>query len=211
MAETDDLFAAAAEADAKRCDCVYLLLPTADTTHLNAAQRAGFLVVDVRVELEARRLSVAEPEHGCRIADPATDAEWLKAVAAERFQSSRFFADPHFGAQAAARLFQAWITRGLAGGSRRVVVLDEQAGFVICDKIGSPPRGVIELIASSSAAPKGTGACLMSGAHDLFLAQGLTSASVVTQAANVAALRMYERAGYRVRRTDVWLHRWRSI
>jgi hypothetical protein len=48
----------------------------------------------------------------------------------------------------------------------------------------------------------------MAGAHALFRERGCSRASVVTQAANVAALRRYEASGYRVRRTDVWLHWW---
>jgi dTDP-4-amino-4,6-dideoxy-D-galactose acyltransferase len=205
-----DFEAVATEADALGLDCVYLLVPADDKERLIAAQRVGFVVVDVRVELEARTVSVAEREHGCRSADQDADSDWLKAVAAQRFTNSRFFADPGFGHDAAARLFEAWITRGLSGGSRHVIVLDDQAGFVICDNDASVPEGVIELIGTSSTAARGTGGRLMSGAHEWFLAQGLSSASVVTQAANISAMRLYERIGYRMRRSDIWLHRWRT-
>lgn len=207
---TTDLVAAAAEADAKGVDCTYLLLAADDADRLMEAQRAGFTVVDIRIELGAETVSVDDPDHGCRIADPDADASWLKRIASQRFTNSRFFADPHFGREAAGGLFEAWITRGLAGDGRQVVVLDDRAGFVICGRDTSLHEGIIELIATSDSAARGSGLRLMSGAHDWFLAQGLRSASVVTQVANVPALRLYERVGYRARRTDIWLHRWRA-
>jgi dTDP-4-amino-4,6-dideoxy-D-galactose acyltransferase len=206
-----DLSAAAAEADARECVCTYMLLPAGDAERLLAAQRVGFMVVDVRIELCAQRVSVTDPAHGCRLADRDLDAGWLASVASRRFINSRFSIDPKFGSDAAGRMYEAWIARGLAGGHRQVVVLDDQAGFVICGHDAPVSEGVIELIATSGTADRGSGSRLMSGAHELFLAQGLSSASVVTQAANVAALRLYEGSGYRVRRADVWLHRWHDV
>lgn len=205
-----DVSAAAAEADARGCVCTYLLLPAGDAEHLIAAQRLGFTVIDVRIELSAPRVAVADPAHGCRLADPDIDAGWLASVASRRFTDSRFSIDPGFGHDAAGRMFEAWIARGLAGGQRQVIVLDDRAGFVICGNDESVPEGVIELIATSGTAVRGSGSRLVSGAHEWFLEQRLSSASVVTQAANVAALRLYEKAGYRVRRSDIWLHRWRA-
>ncbi len=205
-----DLRAAAAEADALSFACTYLLVSADDPARLSAAQRAGFVVVDVRIELATEAMNALDPAHGCRAAHSTADAGWLKELAAERFTSSRFFADPRFGHDAAASLFEAWVDSGLEGGPRQLLISGEQTGFVIARYDHPADEGVIELIASSADAARGTGRRLLSAAHERFLAEGLTSASVVTQAGNIAALRLYESAGYRIRHSDVWLHRWRE-
>jgi ribosomal protein S18 acetylase RimI-like enzyme len=200
-----DLPAAAAEAREAGLDCVYCLLPGADAEAQWAAQEAGFRVVDVRVELAADGL--AGGADAGAVAATADDRPWLLDLARARFTASRFFADPHFGRQRAAALYAAWVERGLDSPDRAVVVLPERRGFVVCGFADGGAEGVIELITAAPGA-QGAGAALMSGAHALFHARGCARASVVTQAANVAALRRYEASGYRVRRTDVWLHWW---
>lgn len=208
-ADTHDFAAVAAEADAKGCDCIYLLLSAADSERVGAAQAEGFRVVDVRVELRAGTVAVTDSQHGCRAADASADADWLKSVASQRFRYSRFYSDHNFPRDAASRMFEAWADRGLTDLGRHVVVLDDHVGFVICGRDTDASEGVIELIATSANAAPGTGQRLMNGGHEWFAAQGLQSASVVTQAANVPALRLYERFGYRVSRSSIWLHRWR--
>ena len=54
----------------------------------------------------------------------------------------------------------------------------------------------------------GVGAALVDAALGHFVAAGVPESVVVTQGRNVAALRVFTRAGYAVERTQLWFHKW---
>jgi len=210
--DTDDFAAAAAEADGLGYRCTYLLVEGGRGRSLLDAQTAGFVTVSTRVELQIRALAPELCLDGrsgaARPAEPEADLEWARELARTRFGLSRFYTDPGFGHDRAGRLFEAWVDRGFADPERHVIVLDDAGGFVICGSDPSGGEGVIDLIATAGAPPGGGGAVLIAAAHRWFLNQGLQTASVVTQSENIAALRLYEKAGYRTRSFGYWLHRW---
>lgn len=200
---------AVAAGDAEGIECTYLLVPGDDAARLAAAQALGFRVVDVRTELARandRPADASRPVAG-RTAD-AGDAPWVEDLAGGRFGHSRFVADGRFSAEAAHGLFRRWVQRGFAAATQDVLVLPDRAGFVIVGRDGE--RGSVELIATAASAPRGSGSGLLDLAHARLAASGCTAVDVVTQATNVPALRLYERAGYRVTAASYWLHRWRS-
>jgi ribosomal protein S18 acetylase RimI-like enzyme len=206
--DRDRMASALAAGDAAGIECTYLLVPGDDHRRLAAAQELGFRVVDVRTEL-ARPVQPQDRDGAGpgSIAGP-DDAAWVEELAAGRFAHSRFVADGRFPLEAAHGLFRRWVQRGFSSAGQEVLVLPERAGFVIVGCDGR--RGSIELIAAGPSAPRGSGAALLQIAHRHMLEAGCTVADVVTQATNVPALRLYERAGYRVTASSYWLHRWRS-
>jgi GNAT superfamily N-acetyltransferase len=193
--------------------CAYLLLDADDVHGSELAQAAGFAVRDVRLELE-RPLT---PDTARRAAEttavgPARPDQRsaLDALAREAFPLSRFFADPGFPRARCGDLYAAFLARGLDGApQRRTLATSDASGFVVCHLDEPRSVGTIELIAvAETARGTGAGTALVDGALATFAAAGLTSAEVVTQAANVASQRLYARAGFRTRRARVWLHRW---
>ena len=201
---------AVSAADADGVRCLYLLCPADEDHALQAALDAGFRPYDVRVELE-RALEGTEPG-GEEVREAnAGDEAGLSRIAAERFTGTRFFADPHFPREACRELYVAWLRRGLTTApERRTLVAGDAEGFVTCRFDAASGTGTIELIGvADGAAGRGLGAALLAGAHRAFAGAGLRRASVVTQARNVPALRLYERHGYLTSATAVWLHRWR--
>lgn len=193
----------AARDDAIRC--VYLLLDAADAARLDAAQAAGFRVRDVRVELE--RSLAGAPDRapdGVRDARP-DDVAALERIARERFTDARFFTDGGFPAERAAELYAAWLRRGLDTPERRVLVAGDAEGFLVAHT----GTGTVELIAVAAGAEgRGYGAALVAAADAGFVRAGLDRARVVTQARNVGAQRLYQRAGYRTSAVAYWLHWW---
>jgi ribosomal protein S18 acetylase RimI-like enzyme len=200
---------AVADADADGARCLYLLCPAADDATLGAALDEGFRPYDIRVELELDAPAGTAPA-SVREAVPG-DAEALDLITRRRFRGTRFWNDPHFDPARVEDLYSEWLRRGMTSASRRTLVAGEADGFIVCGLDGERGAGEIELIAvAAAAASKGVGADLVAAAGAAFAAAGLARATVVTQGRNVAALRLYERCGYRTERVDVWLHRWAS-
>lgn len=203
------LEAAIAACRDQRVRCAYLLLDADDASGSAAAQALGFVVRDVRVELDR---PVAP--HDAAFADTsepvaAVGPERLPALAAlvrERLTSSRFFADPGFARERCRELYVAFVERGVGDDpTRAVLATADDDGCVVCQLDATSEVGTIELVASRR---PGVGTALVRAAIARFARAGATSARVVTQASNVAAQRCYQRTGFRTAHSGLWLHRW---
>jgi len=196
----------------ERIRCAYLLLDAADAAGIERARARGFVVRDLRLELE-------RPLAGTEATPPGDDAigaarpgqhATLEAIARDAFAGSRFFADPAFPRERCRELYAAFLRRGLDGApARRTLAAGDGGGFVVCRFDAARATGVIELIAV--APPRrgtGLGGALVAAALAAFAAAGLAHAEVVTQGGNVASQRLYQRAGFRTQRAGLWLHRW---
>lgn len=200
---------ALAAADRSGIECIYALVPGDDTLALATAQGFGFRVVDLRVTMgrPVQEVVDADPAGAC---GPARDEDygWVEMVAGRRFTHSRFAADGRFPAPAVAGLFERWVARGFSSPDREVLVERGRGGFVIVGLDGAV--GSIELIATAEGAPRGTGRALVDAVDRDLSFRGVPEVDVVTQGSNVPALRLYEGCGFRVTRSEYWLHRWRS-
>jgi dTDP-4-amino-4,6-dideoxy-D-galactose acyltransferase len=208
----DGLGGAVAAADGDGIRCLYLLCPADDDQLLATALDQGFRPYDVRVELDRRLDAEADggsAEAGVREAT-AADADALESMARERMVGTRFWADPHFSRQRVGDLYAAWLRRGLTTPPDRLTLVGDGAdGFIVCGLDRDAAVGSIELIAVDAAAGgQGLGGRLVRAANHAFVAAGMSAATVVTQARNIAAQRLYQRCGYRTARSDFWLHRW---
>lgn len=199
------------EADERGLRCTYLLVPGDDHVLLDTAQKQGFLIRDVRVELERAVAGHATTSDGLRHAD-LEDLAALRPIARERFQRTRFFADPGFSAERCAQLYVEWLSRALRGEPGWKALMTEDArGFIVCELNPRSRAGAIALIGvAASATAQGVGSSLVAGAGALFLDASLLTARVVTQGHNVAAQRLYHAHGYRITKVHYWLHRWLS-
>ncbi len=199
------------EGDKRGLRCLYLLVPAADADLLELAQRLGFLVRDVR--LEFRRPVEGHPANmnGLRRATQG-DLAVLEPIARERFVTTRFFLDPEFPRDRSAELYVRWLRGGIEARAGKVTLIaGDGRGFITCRLDRVAGAGHIELIAVAADAERtGMAGSLMEGAGELFAEAGMRTALVVTQAANIAAQRLYQRYGYRTADAAVWLHRWRE-
>ncbi len=131
---------------------------------------------------------------------PASEALIDLAVAAGEF--SRFRRDPLIPPERFGSMYALWIDRStrreLADGV--LVAAAEETrplGFVtVAEANGQATIGLIAVAASARS--RGLGRLLMGAAHGWLAARGARRVSVVTQADNVAACRLYERCGYRL-------------
>jgi ribosomal protein S18 acetylase RimI-like enzyme len=198
----------------ERFDCVYLL---ADADHVETAERAhqlGFRMVDVRITLAQTLSDTSGAVTGDSMmrAAVASDLPRLEALAATSYRSTRFYFDRRFEPSRVDEMYRVWIRNELNNPSAKVWAIDDAAGVVgytSCTVKGSESE--IGLVAVSEAT-RGTGKALALLARSLGWAAecGAKRMAVVTQARNVAALRLYERAGFRCQAVGIWYHLWRT-
>lgn len=191
--------------------CVYFETPAAKSASIALAEANGFLLVDVRVLL-ARGLdgSIPSVDAGVAIdgAGPA-DVAPLRAMARAASRVSRYHHDPRFRRHAA-RLYDVWVTKACRGAPDSVLVARQgrQAIGFLTTRI-SGIDGKIDLVAvSPRARGRDVGAALVVAALERLKRAGMKRVEVLTQGRNVTALRLYEKAGFRVAEVSLFYHRW---
>jgi ribosomal protein S18 acetylase RimI-like enzyme len=208
----DDTVAASVDAwvAANGVECIYYLAPGDDPGSAHAAERNGFALMDVRVELAraAEREQVGPSIREAR----DDDRQALRRIASSSHGVTRFYADPRFPNDRCDDLYDTWIRRSLEGWADGVLVAEADAtaaGYVSCHL--SERTGSIGLIAVDTAARgSGLGVDLARGAVAWCAERGAETMTVVTQGRNVAALRTFMRAGFAPSSLDLWFHKWYS-
>ena len=182
-------------------------MPTADVARVGSLERVGFRTVDVTVTFR-RDPGLAVPGRVARVRDARPDdRRAVIALAAREYTVSRFHLDPEIADDVARSIKREWVDNYFKGarGDRMLVAEHdgEVTGFQLV--LDTPEAAVIDLIAVAAAARgRGIGSSLVCS-----LAESSPDRPVQagTQVANLPALRLYERLGFAVARTDYVLHR----
>jgi dTDP-4-amino-4,6-dideoxy-D-galactose acyltransferase len=204
-------------------DCLYALTPADDMSAVRIMEERSFRLVDVRTTYEvevARELASArarELGQPPRARAPAirsareADVPALRAIAAASHTDSRFYADERFERARCDELYATWIEKSCRGWADAVFVAEHDgraAGYVTCHARAAR-RGEIGLLGVDAAAHgRGLGRALVAAALGWFAERDIERASVVTQARNVAAQRLYQSSGFRTSAVELWHHRW---
>lgn len=180
-----------------------------DWSAIHGAQRAGFLLVDTGIDLVHRldRDPRQDSQNSAvRLARNA-DLPALCDLAGRAFIYSRFFADPYFSLEQVDAFHRQWITNLVGGLAQAVFVYateDGPIGFISCAREGS--HGRIPLMATAADHRRqGVGRTLVEAALRWFCQEGLSPVYVKTQAANIPALALYQRAGFIIDRCEITL------
>lgn len=189
----------------EKIECLYFRARPDESQTVRLAEDNGFHLVDVRTTWE-RDLTGDETGRSRRATE--SDLPALQRIARVSHTDTRFYFDPHFGREKCDELYETWIANSLKDST--VLVAEEGgeiAGYVTCDRVGA--EGVIGLIAVAGGHRcKGFGRELVNSAVQHFRQLGASNTSVVTQARNVAAQRLYGRCGFVVRGVQLYYHRW---
>ena len=193
--------------------CLYFAANGSNAETLQRAHGAEFQFVDIRVDLECDAARVIESSLSENSpVRPVTDAdlESLKAIARSAHQDTRFFKDLNFERSKCAKLYEKWIERDFELGQVLGFFPDNRAmagGYVTLAKESVDARiGLIAL--AESLRGRGCGRMLLDAAMSAAAELGAKKIRVVTQGTNVAALKLYEKAGFRVCDVKIWFHRW---
>ena len=193
--------------------CLYWL---ADRTpkNTNAANLTGFKLVSSRTVLE-RPLpaGIRSDSNGAEVrVGLDADLETLRSLAASSHQNTRFYTDSSFPRDLADAMYGAWIDRGHRDPFQRLLVtgpVGGPVGYIICEVDEAHTQGSIGLVAvAKQNQGVGLGTVLLANALTWLSNQGARTVSVVTQAENAAALRLYRTSDFTVKDVAVWFHRW---
>ena len=181
-------------------------LPEGARHEVHALEGAGFRVVECLLTL-GRALPEGLPAPASVGPMRAGEEEACAALAGRVFQYDRFHWDPLIEDRAADRLKRAWILNSARGRADAMLVArdgGEIVGFNACMRAGEV--AVIDLIGvAPEARGRGLGAALVEAALAHY-AGAAREMVVGTQSKNTASLAMYQRAGFRIRASQLTLH-----
>jgi len=150
---------------------------------------------------------------GFRLPARPGDRDALCRLARTAHRDTRFFKDGSFARSRAEDLYATWICRDLDAHVVLVWAAPGEphgiGGYVSCAAGADAATGRISLLAVDPwLRGRGIGRSLVTAAVAHVARLGADTVAVATQATNVAALRLYERAGFRAAGALVWFHKW---
>lgn len=202
----------------ERITCLYFEAAADDPVTIQLAERAGFHLVDVRMELELCPLHV-RPELeetaslSCRAAIN-TDVPRLQEIARTAFTDTRYYFDERFPRERCAALYSTWVERSCCGDLATSVRVAEESGqpigFLTC-QMDAHAGGRIGLFGiEASAIGRGIGSALLADSLRWFATQETERVATTTQGRNTRAQRLYQRAGFTTARVSLFYHLWRD-
>ncbi len=192
-----DIDVVISEAQSRHVECLYLALPASVLSLATYAIARGAVLTDIRVVLRASELVEGEGQRATE-----EDADTVVALAENLAPYSRFARDARFDQARVVEMYRRWARRCLSEGI--VVLTDDRSAFV-----GVRSHADVAHLDLVYVAPERSGQGV---AQRLFAAAAaevdVATFEVATQAGNVAALRSYERAGFRATSATIILHAW---
>lgn len=184
---------------------VALLIDAKNPREAQVAEAQGFRFMDVRMTLQraTARLGSSSRVH------ELDDIPVLRSIARTAFPLTRFYADPTLDRSRCDDLYEEWTRASCAGAADIVLVADRDAhpvGYVTVSLDGTHSEiGLIAVAADWRG--QGIGQDLVSGALNWARLQGAEGMTVVTQGANIGAIRTFEACGFRSYRSALWFHK----
>lgn len=203
---------------AEQIDCLYFLADSHDLVTTRLAEQQDFRLVDIRLTLLAKidvnaNTQTAPASQITMRPSQASDLPALQAIARTAYTNSRYYADGCFSADLCNQFYETWITKSCQGYEDVVLVAQlagEVLGYISCKLVpGNALQGQIGLVGvADHAQGRGVGQTLLKAALAWFAEQAVQEVLVVTQGRNIAAQRIYQRAGFLTSNVQLWYHKW---
>jgi len=200
-ADPRSLEAAFEQAARDSVECLYVYVRASEVATVMQAVLAGAILVDLRSELEGAVRATVDTASARRAT--TSDLPRVNDLAEKLAETSRFRVDRRFAPDRVAEMYRIWVRRCFDEG---VVVVSNDGldGFVGAALEGEETQLSLVYVARH-ARGRGLAKELVGAAlREL----GANRARVVTQAGNVAALRVYESLGLRTSSAHAVLHLW---
>lgn len=156
---------------------------------------------DLRADLPPRPASIRPARE--------SDADALRKIGRESFQYSRFHMDPEIPKAAANRSREEWVVNGLRGRADEVLVAEvdgKVAGFVVCKSAGKTVSALDLIAVDKMFQGRGIGYDLTIGFLHHAQSRG-RSGQVGTQDVNIASVKLYEKAGFKLTKMTLTFHK----
>lgn len=193
--------------------CLYFLADD-EPKVVAAAEAHGFHFVDVRLTLD-RTLDdlpdLTPPRATLRAPQPG-DTDTLTAIAAASYTQTRFAVDERFAPARVSAMYRTWMQRSLAGELADYVLVaaldGTPVGFVTASRVDATTAHIGLVGVADAARGRQLGLHLLHQALHHYAGLGCTRMTVVTQGRNIAAQRLYQKAGFRTAERRLWYHLW---
>ena len=191
--------------------CLYALIDAQHTPSIRALEQHNFILADVRLTLD-REVDAddADSEHPVRSAEPA-DREPLLALARISHRHTRFAEDPRFDPSRSVELYATWISNAFEEPDALVLVPQRHergSGYLTLHRTSEPEARIGLLAIADALQGGGLGEALVAEGLRRLERRGARRLSVVTQGRSSAAVRFYEKCGFKARSCQLWYHRW---
>lgn len=205
---------------------IQLSCPARDVGTIMTAERVGFHLVNVRITLtseciqmsdiyDAKHASLSCAAGIITYSNASTDdTRGLLSLVDGMYEHSRYMVDPMFDHDRAQHLYHEWIKNSIVGTFDDICMcmyLDGAlCGFYTFRMLGGSSSRIGLFGVSSRLQGFGLGRMLAEHAKRYAGSLGCASIGVLTQGANVSAIRTYQRAGYVVSDVGLMYHMWRT-
>ena len=194
--------------------CLYFLADGRDSQTLQCAYKKGFQFIDVRVEMEYDLRNAQQSKEPSLAIQSVTKKGQLKniqAFARKSHTESRFFKDLNFDRTKCEKLYENWIYRDFEKGhilGFYPVEGEIVKGYLtfIMESLDIAKIGLIAV--EDDYRGRGVGSELLNKTIAMSKKLNAKKLVVVTQATNTSALRLYEKAGFRISGVKLWFHKW---
>jgi ribosomal protein S18 acetylase RimI-like enzyme len=172
----------------------------------------GFFTADTNVLLKLDRTPVERAAASTIVSELRTgDEDALLEVAETTYELSRFHLDPLVPRAIANRIKREWAANYVrkARGDKLFVAYPSSGGTPIgfLAALRTPNSAVIDLVGVTQAARgQGAGSALVRAFCDHYTQAGVAELTVGTQVANIPSLRMYEKLGFSLSKSQYVLH-----
>lgn len=188
------------------CDSAWLLLPAELQSEIHHAELVGAHVMDIRVQY----VSPVEPNMAIFRPAGERDIEDLAKIARVAFRGlTRFYADPAFEDDLCDDLYEGWFRQNVADPLVDVLMVGDgngPAGFVTV-QMRESISSIVLIAVAERAKGLGMGVNLAKAAIEWSDRHGIDQIDVVTQGCNIPAQRTFQRAGFALESTGIWLHK----
>jgi hypothetical protein len=207
VATAERLRAIDAEAGAGGLACLYGTLDPADETAAHLVQTFGHRLVEVALTFERPAMPFTPKPTSSKVRrGTLEDLPALEPAIKTLAPWSRFAADPRFGLDAAQRMHQAWMERAVRHTDERALYISYDATGIT--GVAAFVRLPVPRVDIKAVTKPGTGAADALLVALLEWARGGATEAGPCAARNLAALRHFERCGFRVGRSRYLFHRW---
>lgn len=195
-------------------DCVYFFLDPNDPESLATAERHRLFLVDVRMHYELAKQDGADLRSpGFHLLDPHDSGKRRQVLlmSEDLARASRFYFDRRFRPKAA-KMYKIWAEKMMADKDSAVIMnlkkKGEVIGFAACTVKGELGELVLVYVAEQ-ARGRGIGEEVVKAGVEWSLNRGAKRVTVKTQLRNVAANRLYQKAGFVITESRLIYHAWR--
>jgi dTDP-4-amino-4,6-dideoxy-D-galactose acyltransferase len=199
----------------RKVRCLYFLAQSNDKQTKRSAEEAGYQLVDIRMTFERETDTPTEGRQSGSIRHARQDDLMaLKRVARTEFHDTRFYFDPNIPVDRADALYERWVERAIENAPTEQVLVstddqDQVTGFITIKNDHVTKESYIGLLAiKSTVRGQGLGRKLVQAGLEEMAHSGANVVTVVTQARNIAAQRLYQRMGFLTKSVQLYYHKW---